>query len=36
MDLDYLENALENIELKPEQIRNVAEYCMTNNVDNEL
>jgi len=34
MDLDYLENALENMELKSELIRNVADYCMTNNVDN--
>lgn len=24
------------MELKPEQIRNVADYCMTNNLDNEL
>ena len=34
MDLDYLENALDNLELKPEQIHNVAEYCITNNMDN--
>ena len=36
MDLDYLENALENMELKGEQIHNVAQFCMTNNVDNQV
>lgn len=35
MDLDYLENALENLDLKPEQIHNVADYCITNNVNSE-
>jgi hypothetical protein len=36
MDLDYLENALENMDLKPDQIQNVADYCITNNANSEL
>ncbi len=36
MDLDHLENALENLELKQDQIRSVAEYCITNNANSEL
>ena len=35
MDLDYLENALDNLELKSDLIRNVADYCFTNNINNE-